>query len=128
MRYQISTDILKSKQSIGFCITYFNIYLGGVPNPQRESKNQERKVNFESEWLLLRPTQQFFNYIMARTIQFSMRWWWGPLCPRPTHLFGFLSASSLIQQSADRHIAPLLTHYPDFVPTSLCSFSLMMRA
>jgi hypothetical protein len=22
---------------------------------------------------------------MARTSQFSMRWWWGPLCSRPTH-------------------------------------------
>ena len=32
------------------------------------------------------PTQQFFSYIMART----MKWWWGPLCTRPTRLAGFL--------------------------------------
>jgi len=25
----------------------------------------------------LTPIQQFFSYIMARTSQFSMRWWWG---------------------------------------------------
>jgi len=36
------------------------------------------------------PIQQFFSYIMARTSQFSMRWWWGPLCSRPTHWVGFL--------------------------------------
>jgi hypothetical protein len=38
----------------------------------------------------LTPTQQFFSYIMARTNQFSMRWWWGPLCTNPTHFVGFL--------------------------------------
>jgi len=27
----------------------------------------------------LMPTQQFFSYIMARTSQFSMKCWWGPL-------------------------------------------------
>jgi hypothetical protein len=27
---------------------------------------------------------KFFSYIMARTIKFSMRWWWGLLCTRPT--------------------------------------------
>ena len=38
------------------------------------------------------PTQQFFSYTMARTSQFSMRrrWWWGPLCSRPTRWVGFL--------------------------------------
>jgi len=36
------------------------------------------------------PTQQFFSYIMARTCYFSMKWWWGPVCTRPTHLLGFL--------------------------------------
>ena len=34
----------------------------------------------------LTPTQQFFSYIMARTSQFSMRWWWGPFCTRQTRL------------------------------------------
>jgi len=32
----------------------------------------------------------FFSYIMARTSYFSMKWWWGTLCTRPTHLAGFL--------------------------------------
>jgi hypothetical protein len=35
------------------------------------------------------------------------------------------SASSLKQQSADRHVAPTQTHYPNSEPTSLCSFTLM---
>ena len=37
----------------------------------------------------LTPTQQFFSYIMARTIFVSMRWWRGLLCTRPTRLVGF---------------------------------------
>jgi hypothetical protein len=40
----------------------------------------------------------------------------------------FYSARSLKQQSADRHIAPLGTHYSDYKPTNLCSFSLMLYA
>ena len=36
-----------------------------------------------------------------------MRWWWGPLCIRPTCWVGFNSASSLKQHSAGRHVAPL---------------------
>jgi hypothetical protein len=35
---------------------------------------------------VLMPTQHFFSYIMARTSLFSMKWWWGPLCTRPTSL------------------------------------------
>ena len=37
----------------------------------------------------------------------------------------FYSASSLKQQSMDRHVTPL---YPDFRPTSLCSYSLILHA
>ena len=55
----------------------------------------------------LTPTQQFFSYIMARTSWFLTKWWWGPLCTRPTRLVGFYSTSSLKQKSADRHVAPL---------------------
>ena len=36
-----------------------------------------------------------------------MRWWWGPLCSRPTRPAGLNSASTLKQQYADRHVAPL---------------------
>jgi len=32
------------------------------------------------------------------------------------------------QQSTDRHMAPLGTHYPDSEPINICSFSLMLRA
>jgi len=38
----------------------------------------------------LTPIQQFVSYIMARTSSFSVRWWWGPLCTRPTRWGGFL--------------------------------------
>jgi len=37
----------------------------------------------------LKPIQQFFSYIMARTSKFSMGWWWIPLCTRPTRWVGF---------------------------------------
>jgi len=34
-----------------------------------------------SEWLLLiTPTKQFFSYIS----DFSVKWWWCPLCYKPT--------------------------------------------
>ena len=39
-----------------------------------------------------------------------MRWWWRPLCSRPTveHAeLDFYSASALKQQSAGRYVAPL---------------------
>ena len=45
------------------------------------------------EWVSdcsLTPTQQFFSNIRAKTSQFSMRWWWGSLCTRASHLIGFL--------------------------------------
>ena len=45
---------------------------------------------------------------------------------QPTEL-DFYSASSLKQQSVDRH-GPTRTHYPDFEATSLCSFSFMLHA
>jgi len=35
------------------------------------------------------PNHQFFSYIMARTSQFSMRWWWCPRCSRPTRWVRF---------------------------------------
>ena len=41
-----------------------------------------------------------------------------------TRLVGFYSARPLKQQTADRP----RTRYPDSEPTSLCSFSLMLRA
>jgi len=44
---------------------------------------------FVPDWVCdcyLTPIHQFFSYIMGRTNKFSMRWWWGPHCTRPTHL------------------------------------------
>jgi len=37
----------------------------------------------------LRQLSNFFSYIMARTNYFAMKWWWGPLCTRPTRLVWF---------------------------------------
>ena len=56
-----------------------------------------------------------------------MRWWWDPLCTRPTPYLDFYNASSLKQQSMDRHVAPTRTHYSDSEPISLCSYSLLLR-
>ena len=70
----------------------------------------------------LTPTEQFFSYIMAF---FSMRWWWGPVSTGPTCLLGIYSASSLKQQSADRHVVPvrhiiLISSQPVFALSPLC--------
>ena len=48
-----------------------------------------------------------FSYIRARTSYFPMKWWWRPLCAGTKRLIGSFSASSLKQQSAGRHVAPL---------------------
>ena len=55
---------------------------------------------------------------------YVMRWWWCPLCTKPTHLVGFFSASSLKQQSPETHVTPLIHLYPDSKSTNLCSYSL----
>ena len=36
-----------------------------------------------------------------------MKWWWDSICSRPTRWVEFYSASSLKQQPAGRHVAPL---------------------
>jgi hypothetical protein len=46
-----------------------------------------------SDWVIdccLAPTYQFFGSVIARTSKFSMRWWWGSLCFKPTRLVGYL--------------------------------------
>jgi hypothetical protein len=64
------------------------------------------------------------SYIMARTILFSMkRWWGGPLCTRPTRWVGF----SLKQWSADRYVAPLW-HIILIPSQPVFAFSLMLYA
>ena len=52
------------------------------------------------------PIQQFFSFIMVRTSLLSMGWWWGPLCTNMLNWI-FIVLSSLKQQSACRHVAPL---------------------
>jgi hypothetical protein len=44
----------------------------------------------QMKWLLLNANSAIFRYIMVRTSYISMRWWWRPLCTRPTGLIGFL--------------------------------------
>jgi hypothetical protein len=61
----------------------------------------------------LTPTQQFFSYIMARTSYFSMRWWSGSLCTRPTCLVGFFIVLAHWNNSPEREMVPHSgTHYP----------------
>ena len=38
-----------------------------------------------------------------------------------------MSTLSSLKQSIGRHVAPLMTHYPECEPTSLCSYSLMLK-
>jgi len=33
---------------------------------------------------------------MARTSTFSMKWWWGPLCTRPTRWVGWKKATTCV--------------------------------
>jgi hypothetical protein len=59
-----------------------------------------------SEWVsdcCLMPIQQYFSYIMARTSEWC--WWCFDLYQNAE--LDFYSASSLKQQSANRHVAPL---------------------
>jgi len=68
-------------------------------------------VKWVNEWLLFNASSaisQLYHGV-ERTNSFSMTWWWGPLCIKPTRLVGFYSANSLKQQSAGRHVA-LLGH------------------
>jgi len=55
----------------------------------------------------LKSNEQFFSYIMAIISYILTRRWWYLLCIRPARWIGFYRASSLKQQSAGRHVAPL---------------------
>jgi len=46
---------------------------------------------------LFKVNEQSFSYIMAITSYILMRWWWCPLCTRPTRWVEVYSASSLKQ-------------------------------
>ena len=72
------------------------------------------------------PNAQFFSYIMARTVNFQ----WDDdevrfVLDLHTEL-DFYSASSLKQQSADRHVAPL--EHIILIPSQpVCSYSLVLH-
>ena len=58
--------------------------------------------------------------------------WWCLLCARPTHWVEFYSASSLKQQSLDRHVAPLghiilIPSQPVFTPQCLIALHLEIQ-
>jgi len=75
----------------------------------------------------LMPLEQFFIYIIARTVTSIRRDDDDDddICFEKEHAYlDFYSASSLKQQSMGRHAAPLKKHYPNSKPTSLFSYSL----
>ena len=57
-----------------------------------------------SEWLLFNANSSIFSPIWREKVNFQWDNGRGPLCTRPTYFYG---ASSLKQQSAVRHVAPL---------------------
>ena len=65
------------------------------------------------------PTQQLFSYIIREQVNFQ----WD--ADEIRFVLDLYSASSLKQLSVDRHVAP---HYPDSKPSSICSYSLVLRA
>ena len=71
-------------------------------NTQENSNMQESRLQeiycteeipqqWASDYCLI-PNQQFFRYIMEKTIYISIRWWW---CTRPMCGVDFYSVSSL---------------------------------
>ena len=74
------------------------------------------------------PAQQFFSYTMARTSLFSRRWWWGSLCTIEQHAELNLLLLAHWNNSPRIEMSPHSGRYPDSEPTSLCSYSLMLRA
>ena len=76
----------------------------------------------------LTPIQQLFSYIMARACYFSMRWSWGPLCTRPTRRVGLYYCWLTETTVRGQTCRSTRTYYSASKPTSLCSFSLMLRS
>ena len=59
-----------------------------------------------SDCFIFVPSEQFFNYFMARTSYVSMRWWWRHLYTRPLSQLDLNRARSLKKQFAEWHVAP----------------------
>ena len=78
--------------------------------------------------MLFKANSAIFSFIMARTNQFSMRWWWGPPFTRPTCLVRICIVLANWTNSPRIDISPTWTHCPDSEPISLYSFSLILCA
>ena len=103
-------------QTLVFFVTFSNL----LAISWQVKKAQTAKMS-ES---CLTPTFQLYH---GENNLISMKWGWGPLCIRPACLAGFFySASSLKQQSADIHIAPL-GHITLFPSQPVFSFSLKLQ-
>ena len=60
---------------------------------KKKYMNSYFQQSLSSWWVsdcCLTPIQQVFSYIMVGTGYFSMRWWWDPLCSRPTRWVEFV--------------------------------------
>ena len=101
-------------------------YITHVTSGKNIFEISEKKIEWVSDcWLML--THQFFSYIMTKNkLIFNEMMICFALDQHA--LLDFYSASSPKKQSADRHIAPLKTHFPDSDLTNLCSFSLLLCA
>ena len=69
----------------------------------------------------LMSSEQFFSYIMGRTSHISMRWWRCLLCTLTNRLSWILIVLAHLNTCRST-----LTYHPDYEPTSLCSYSLML--
>jgi hypothetical protein len=62
------------------------VYIETRPHACAKFLPQRRRVHdgWVSGDCCLKPSEHFFSYIIARASYISMRWWWCPLCTRPT--------------------------------------------
>ena len=97
----LSRSWCSHQQKVNTTRKYNNVQWKVIWHPLKKSRHQPRtRVNHRNwttcflgiEWLLFNAYSPIFHllYIMEKTSWFSMRWWWGPLCSRPTHWVGFL--------------------------------------
>ena len=63
-------------------------------------------IIYRSEWLLFNANSAIFQLYHGEN-KLWMRWWWGLFVLDQHAELDFYSASSLKQQSADKHVAPL---------------------
>jgi hypothetical protein len=99
-----STDTWQSVYQLTICLSTDNLFIN---KKKLITTNINKTIVFlENDSVsdcCLMPIQQFFSYIMTRTSLFSMRWWWGPLCTRPTHWVVFF----IVLAHWNNSVAPL---------------------